>query len=193
MSTTRGRCHICAAHICPDGRKLKACGGCRCILYCSVYCQKANWKSHKPICAFNRNTRINAIITPFGYDQVSVNSAAEKWFNNSAILELGINLESSRRELVEDILWVSLSADVTAAAPSFTLDTMTTLPVTELLGLSRIKADGTSIYIEGVKDALMLRDEKRREGAEAILAVVVSIEFSMIQVAVFAVVPRVSA
>jgi hypothetical protein len=33
------------------GVKLKMCGGCEAVHYCSVACQKAHWKEHKPQCA----------------------------------------------------------------------------------------------------------------------------------------------
>lgn len=32
-------------------QKLKACGACRSVFYCSAACQKKDWKSrHKPLC-----------------------------------------------------------------------------------------------------------------------------------------------
>lgn len=33
--------------------KLKNCGGCRRVAYCSVACQKAHWKDHKVLFCFN--------------------------------------------------------------------------------------------------------------------------------------------
>ena len=34
----------------PPGKKLKRCTGCRQVSYCSVECQRAAWKAHKPFC-----------------------------------------------------------------------------------------------------------------------------------------------
>ena len=39
-----GTCAICGL----DGTK--KCGACKAIIYCSVACQKADWKQHKSIC-----------------------------------------------------------------------------------------------------------------------------------------------
>ncbi|KAL5005218.1 hypothetical protein ScPMuIL_018674 [Solemya velum] len=35
---------------CGGGDSLKQCGGCGRVSYCSVHCQKTDWKSHKPEC-----------------------------------------------------------------------------------------------------------------------------------------------
>ena len=32
-------------------RKLQICSGCMCIRYCSLGCQRLDWKTHKPLCA----------------------------------------------------------------------------------------------------------------------------------------------
>lgn len=42
-------CTKCGKHR-SDGVKLLKCSGCRTTLYCSVECQKAHWKTHKPDC-----------------------------------------------------------------------------------------------------------------------------------------------
>ena len=34
-----------------DGVKLKKCGGCRRVRYCSAECQAAQWEQHKLVCA----------------------------------------------------------------------------------------------------------------------------------------------
>merc|ERR1711972_455758 len=53
-------CHNCrayAAHDCLDvlaaqrSRELMKCSGCSKVWYCSVACQKADWKRHKPHCS----------------------------------------------------------------------------------------------------------------------------------------------
>lgn len=40
------RCMTCHIY----GQKLKKCGRCRSVYYCSAECQKTNWKEHKKIC-----------------------------------------------------------------------------------------------------------------------------------------------
>eukprot|EP01116_Phalansterium_solitarium_P020764 TRINITY_DN621_c1_g1_i2.p1 TRINITY_DN621_c1_g1~~TRINITY_DN621_c1_g1_i2.p1 ORF type:complete len:205 (+),score=3.84 TRINITY_DN621_c1_g1_i2:687-1301(+) len=41
---------IVACKTCGKGGKLKRCGRCRLVQYCSAECQKQNWKSHKEFC-----------------------------------------------------------------------------------------------------------------------------------------------
>jgi len=38
-------CHVCKCHN-VNGRKLKRCGGCKMILYCSQQHQKVHWPLH---------------------------------------------------------------------------------------------------------------------------------------------------
>ncbi|KAJ7451783.1 hypothetical protein B0H11DRAFT_309102 [Mycena galericulata] len=38
---------------CFNYENLKQCGRCKCASYCSVECQKKNWKQHKPLCDYN--------------------------------------------------------------------------------------------------------------------------------------------
>jgi hypothetical protein len=37
-----------------EGGKLLKCSGCLCVFYCSVECQKSNWKNHKSECKYLR-------------------------------------------------------------------------------------------------------------------------------------------
>jgi hypothetical protein len=39
--------------IAADGSKLLRCAGCKSICYCSKYCQRLDWKSHKVFCHGN--------------------------------------------------------------------------------------------------------------------------------------------
>ena len=48
----------CAHKSCPSGCMLKhsyTCSGCRVVTYCSTYCQKAAWETHKDICRLYQN------------------------------------------------------------------------------------------------------------------------------------------
>ncbi|KAJ7176148.1 hypothetical protein C8R43DRAFT_554897 [Mycena crocata] len=43
----------CSMTQCFNFTNLKECSRCRCACYCSVECQRANWKHHKPACDYN--------------------------------------------------------------------------------------------------------------------------------------------
>ena len=49
-----------------DAAPFKNCSGCWRAHYCSVLCQKSDWKRHKPTCVMNRNAR--AVSSPDGFD-----------------------------------------------------------------------------------------------------------------------------
>ncbi|KAF8162275.1 hypothetical protein K438DRAFT_1858793 [Mycena galopus ATCC 62051] len=38
---------------CFNHKNLKECSRCKCARYCSVECQKKNWRQHKPVCEYN--------------------------------------------------------------------------------------------------------------------------------------------
>ncbi|KAJ7493854.1 hypothetical protein FB451DRAFT_1551183 [Mycena latifolia] len=44
---------FCSMHQCFNHKNLKQCGRCKCAAYCSVECQRNNWKQHKPLCDYN--------------------------------------------------------------------------------------------------------------------------------------------
>ena len=50
----------CGYKSCPSGCMLKhsyTCSGCRVVTYCSTYCQKAAWETHKDICRLTPKLR----------------------------------------------------------------------------------------------------------------------------------------
>ncbi|KAJ7027013.1 hypothetical protein C8F04DRAFT_1123604 [Mycena alexandri] len=44
---------FCSAHDCFKYQNLRECARCKCASYCSVECQKKNWKQHKLVCDHN--------------------------------------------------------------------------------------------------------------------------------------------
>ncbi|KAF7376962.1 hypothetical protein MSAN_00114000 [Mycena sanguinolenta] len=48
-----GPVQFCSMDGCYNYRNLKECGRCKSARYCSVECQRKNWKQHKPACEFN--------------------------------------------------------------------------------------------------------------------------------------------
>lgn len=54
-SPPSGGCNVCGLTQKMDGNKLMNCGNCRLVKYCSVQCQKKDWKSHKPVCLSARD------------------------------------------------------------------------------------------------------------------------------------------
>ncbi|XP_046573077.1 uncharacterized protein LOC124281104 [Haliotis rubra] len=49
-------CHSCFAHACPHASyKLKRCGGCLRVSYCSRECQDNDWRYHAPVCTNDKN------------------------------------------------------------------------------------------------------------------------------------------
>ncbi|KAJ6484060.1 hypothetical protein C8R45DRAFT_1000059 [Mycena sanguinolenta] len=48
-----GPVQFCSMDGCYKHRDLKECGRCKSARYCSVECQRKNWKQHKPACEFN--------------------------------------------------------------------------------------------------------------------------------------------
>ena len=51
----------------------KICGGCQMVRYCSPECQKADWASHKKICArFKSATEIEKYIDNFKFDDLEI-------------------------------------------------------------------------------------------------------------------------
>ncbi|KAJ7212707.1 hypothetical protein GGX14DRAFT_564454 [Mycena pura] len=49
----RGVSRLCSNGDCNKYQKLKACSQCKLVSYCSVECQKQNWRKHKPVCNLN--------------------------------------------------------------------------------------------------------------------------------------------
>lgn len=47
-------CNPCGVKQKKDGKSLMKCGGCRLAEYCSVECQKKDWKTHKTLCSSRR-------------------------------------------------------------------------------------------------------------------------------------------
>lgn len=54
QGTPRLFCKVCGAKQKKDGKPLMKCGGCRLVQYCSVECQKKDWKTHKTLCSASR-------------------------------------------------------------------------------------------------------------------------------------------
>ena len=46
-------------------RKLQICSGCMCIRYCSLGCQRLDWKKHKPLCAFLKELHPLTFVHPW--------------------------------------------------------------------------------------------------------------------------------
>ena len=46
-------------------RKLQICSGCMCIRYCSLGCQRLDWKKHKPLCAFLKELHPLTFVYPW--------------------------------------------------------------------------------------------------------------------------------
>ena len=46
-----GACHFCAKSQAQIADRLKLCNGCRSVSYCSVECQRNDWRAHKKECA----------------------------------------------------------------------------------------------------------------------------------------------
>ncbi len=44
-------CHFCAKSQAHVATRLKLCTGCRSVRYCSVECQRSDWRAHKKVCA----------------------------------------------------------------------------------------------------------------------------------------------
>ena len=44
------KCNSCYKKIGTEGVALKKCGACKCVAYCSLECQKSDWKMHKKSC-----------------------------------------------------------------------------------------------------------------------------------------------
>ncbi|OAX37408.1 hypothetical protein K503DRAFT_237719 [Rhizopogon vinicolor AM-OR11-026] len=74
-SDFKGRCMYCNTNVGRD--KVKTCGRCRLVRYCSKECQVASWKIHKLRC--NPNLREKLAKDPVGY---ALNTALSKWINN---------------------------------------------------------------------------------------------------------------
>ncbi|KAJ6457537.1 hypothetical protein C8R47DRAFT_995626 [Mycena vitilis] len=50
LALTVGSRTICFGCGKPDVQSLKQCSGCRVTRYCSAFCQKSHWPSHRPLC-----------------------------------------------------------------------------------------------------------------------------------------------
>ena len=50
LAFTNQECCKCGARDGDAGVKLKRCGGCKCITFCGVECQRVTWKAHKATC-----------------------------------------------------------------------------------------------------------------------------------------------
>ena len=46
-------------------RGMKLCSGCRCIRYCSLTCQRSDWKHHKPLCSLLRGLQPLSFVYPW--------------------------------------------------------------------------------------------------------------------------------
>ena len=54
IPTPPGGCNVCGAKQKKDGKLLMRCGNCRRVEYCSVECQRKDWKMHKTLCSDRR-------------------------------------------------------------------------------------------------------------------------------------------
>jgi hypothetical protein len=54
IPTPSGGCNVCGVMRKKDGKMLMKCGSCRLVEYCSVECQKKDWKKHKALCSASR-------------------------------------------------------------------------------------------------------------------------------------------
>jgi hypothetical protein len=61
-------CNTCKVNLEVEGRAIKRCGGCKKVTYCSVECQKADWKAHKEHCR-------KRIVDPSKHNVVNLGSA----------------------------------------------------------------------------------------------------------------------
>jgi serine/threonine protein phosphatase PrpC len=55
ITTVRTNCFTCGAAA-PPKTNLKGCGACHAAFYCSVECQKKDWKKHKQVCSGTKKT-----------------------------------------------------------------------------------------------------------------------------------------
>jgi len=54
-TTVRTNCFTCGT-VAPPKTNLKGCGACHAAFYCSVECQKKDWKKHKQVCSGTKKT-----------------------------------------------------------------------------------------------------------------------------------------
>jgi hypothetical protein len=47
---------------CKTIQKVRKCGSCKNVAYCSVECQKNDWASHKAVCSFKKKTKAKVCI-----------------------------------------------------------------------------------------------------------------------------------
>lgn len=49
--------------VCEKSGEMHRCGGCKCAIYCSVECQKQDWKNHKNLCGDLAELRVRGRLT----------------------------------------------------------------------------------------------------------------------------------
>ncbi|RDX52875.1 hypothetical protein OH76DRAFT_132344 [Lentinus brumalis] len=92
-------CHTCNKSEVP-GVKLKECGGCRNILYCSGKCQKAEWPQHKAVCQAGPPAQQEKL-AQYGYSSAAAFSRDIRDYVNAHSWAIG-NLVTIQRQIWRD-------------------------------------------------------------------------------------------
>ncbi|MES1921737.1 hypothetical protein MHBO_003266 [Bonamia ostreae] len=79
--------------------KLKKCGACKKVEYCSRECQKSDWENHKKICSFSPKNKISAKIS-------QREKIIDKFVKEEKIKKFNFKIEAMRKskKLLNDVI-----------------------------------------------------------------------------------------
>ncbi|KDR14836.1 hypothetical protein L798_11281 [Zootermopsis nevadensis] len=86
-------CHVCK---CKDDKKLKRCGGCSMILYCSLEHQKVHWLSHRRLCKCVRSIKGSRGFRNL-FQETRTRASTEEWRKMRSNIMLLVQLRLARR------------------------------------------------------------------------------------------------